>query len=118
MILTVLETAFQKLQPKETFSRNFKNFELKKFKNYIKTKMKSMDKQRTFEKEFLEVLNSFVPLKKTFVRANNTIAIMKWSQLEIEYLRMSTVENIKIYKTPKNHCRKSYKKERINLFQI
>ena len=118
MILTVLETAFQKLQPKETFSRNFKNFELKKFKNYIKTKMKSMDKQRTFEKEFLEVLNSFVPLKKTFVRANNTIAIMKWSQLEIEYLRMSTVENIKIYKTPKNHCRKSYNKERINLFQI
>ena len=80
--------------------------------------MKSMDKQRTFEKEFLEVLNTFVPLKKTFVRANNTIAIMKWPQLEIEYLRMSTVENIKIYKTPKNHCRKSYEKERINFFKF
>ena len=74
--------------------------------------MQSVGKYRTFEKGFLKVLNNLVPLKKTFVRADNTETIIKWSQLESEYLRMSTVENINIYKTLKNYCSKSYKKER------
>ena len=57
--------------------------------------MQSVGKYRTFEKGFLKVLNNLVPLKKTFARAN---VIIKWSQLESDYFRMSTVENINFIK--------------------
>ena len=63
----VLKTTFQKLQPQEIIYRNFKNIELNKFKNDIRTKAQSADNYETLEKEFLEALNKHVPSKKSLL---------------------------------------------------
>ena len=63
----VLKTTFQKLQPQEIIYRNFKNIELNKFKNDIRTKAQSADNYETLEKEFLEALNKYVPSKKSLL---------------------------------------------------
>ena len=63
----VLKTTFQKLQPQEIIYRNFKNIELNKFKNDIRTKVQSADNYETLEKEFLEALNKHVPSKKSLL---------------------------------------------------
>ena len=63
----VLKTTFQKLQPQEIIYRNFKNIELNKFKNDIRTKAESADNYETLEKEFLEALNKHVPSKKSLL---------------------------------------------------
>ena len=63
----VLKTTFQKLQPQEIIYRNFKNIELNKFKNDIRTKAQSGDNYETLEKEFLEALNKHVPSKKSLL---------------------------------------------------
>ena len=51
MISTVLKTTFQKDQPNKIFYRNFKNFELHKFKSDTKTKMQPVDRYKTLKKE-------------------------------------------------------------------
>ena len=120
MILTILKSTFPKAKPKQIVYRKFKNFDLKNFKNEIRTKMQSIDKYETFEEKFLKVLNKHAPLKKKFIRANHVPymtknlrkAIMKRSQLENKYIRNSTVENMNKYKKHKNFCSKLYKKER------
>ena len=120
MILTVLKTTFQKVKAKEIVYRNFKQFDMNKFKNDIREKLRSVNNYETFESEFLNVLNIHAPLKKKVIRANHVPymtkslrkAIMKRSQLESKYLRNSTVENMKIYKKQKNFCSRLYKKER------
>ena len=102
MILTILKSTFPKVKPKQIVYKKFKNFDLKNFKNEIRTKMQSIDKYETFEEKFLKVLNKHAPLKKTFIRANHVSymtknlrkAIMKHSQLENKYIRNCTVENM------------------------
>ena len=94
MILTILKSTFPKAKPKQIVYRKFKNFDLKNFKNEIRTKMQSIDKYETFEEKFLKVLNKHAPLKKKFIRANHVPymtknlrkAIMKRSQLENKYI--------------------------------
>ena len=53
MILTILKSTFPKAKPKQIVYRKFKNFDLKKFKNEIRTKMQSINKYETFEEKFL-----------------------------------------------------------------
>ena len=64
MILTVLKTTFQKVKAKEIVCRNFKQFDMNKFKNDIREKLRSVNNYETFESEFLNVLNIHAPLKK------------------------------------------------------
>ena len=120
MILTILNSTFPKVRPKQIVYRKFKNFDLNNFKNEIRTKMQLIDQYETFEEEFLKVLNKHAPLKKKFIRVNHAPymtknlrkAIMKRSQLENMYISNSTVENMNKYKKHKNICSKLYKKER------
>ena len=53
MIVIVLKTTFQKLQPKEIIYRNFENIELNKLKNDIRTKVQSAIITRHTRKSFL-----------------------------------------------------------------
>ena len=116
MILTVSKTTFQKVKAKDIVYRNFKQFDMNKFKNDVREKLQSVNNYETFESEFLNVLNINAPLKKKVIRANHVPymtkslrkAIMKRSQLESKYLRNSTVENMKIYKKQKNFCSRLY----------
>ena len=90
MILTVLKTTFQKVKAKEIVYRNFKQFDMNRFKNDIREKLRSVNNYETFESEFLNVLNIHASLKKKVIRANHVPymtkslrkAIMKRSQLE------------------------------------
>ena len=67
MILTVLKTTFQKVKAKEIVYRNFKQFDMNKFKNDIREKLRSVNNYETFESDFLNVLNIHAPLKKVKV---------------------------------------------------
>ena len=74
--------------------------------------MQSIDKYKTFEEQFLKVLNKDAPLEKTFIRANHVLymtknlrkTIMKRSQFENKYISNSTIENMNKYKRHKNIC--------------
>ena len=70
MILTILKSNFPEVRPKQIACRKFKNFDLNDFKTEIRIKVQSIDKYKTFENEFLEVLNKHASLKKTFIKAN------------------------------------------------
>ena len=102
MILTILKSTFPKAKPKQIVYRKFKNFDLKNFKNEIRTKMQSIDKYETFEEKFLKVLNKYAPLKKTFIRANHVPymtknlrkTIMKRSRLENKFIKYEEHKNI------------------------
>ena len=67
MILTVLKTTFQKVKAKEIVYRNFKQFDMNKFKNDIRETLRSVDNYETFESKFLNVLNIHAPLKKKVI---------------------------------------------------
>ena len=57
MILTVLKSTCLKVKTKEIIYRNLKNFNLKSFKNYTRTNIKSVENYDAFEKGFLKGLN-------------------------------------------------------------
>ena len=63
MILTILKTTFQKVKAKEIVYRNFKQFDMNKFKNDIREKLRSVNNHETFESEFRNVLNIHAPLE-------------------------------------------------------
>ena len=50
MKLAILKLLFKRINLKKLFAENLKNFELNKFKNKVRTKMKSMDNYRMFKK--------------------------------------------------------------------
>ena len=52
MILTILKSTFPKAKPKQIVYKKFKNFDLKNFKNGIRTKMQSNGKYETFEEKY------------------------------------------------------------------
>ena len=58
MIMNVLKSNFSQVKPKEIIYRNLKNFDLKSFKNDIRTKIQSVDNYDAFEKEFLNPFSS------------------------------------------------------------
>ena len=100
MILTILKSTFPEVRPNQIVYRKFKNFDLNNFKNEIRTKIQSIDKNETSEEEFLKVLNKHARLKKKFIRANHVRymtknfrkAIMKRSQLENKYISNSSLK--------------------------
>ena len=96
MILTVLKSTLPKVRPKQIVHKKIKNFDLNNFKNEIRTKMQSIEKHETFEKEFLKVLNkkndkrfsnrgySLFFLMGTFLKHLSLISnILKWQDCKI-----------------------------------
>ena len=77
LILTLLKTTVPRSQPKEIIYRDYKQFDLPKFKNELKNALtkENIDSCTKFNKQFLKVLNSYTFLKRKLLRANHATYI-------------------------------------------
>ena len=122
MVLTVLKSSFKKCEPKVISYRDYNNFNQAVFKEELRIIMSAniIYKYKTFEENFLMVLNKHAPLKKKTIRGNNVPymtktlrkAIMRRSELQTKYFKNGNVENLQTFKKQKNYCSRLYKKER------
>ena len=102
MVVTVLETTFHKSNPREIIYRDYSKFNEKTFNEILKDSLlgKNTFDYTVFEKILLNVLNTYAPVKKKVVRANNMPymtkvlrkAIMIRSGLEKKYYKSKSVE--------------------------
>ena len=74
MTMIVMKVIFKKQKPKIVFYHNYKIVDKKSFKEYLKLSPEAYDPSAFALKDFQNVcltsLNSFAPLKKKYVRAN------------------------------------------------
>ena len=70
MIVTVLETTFNKAKPKEITYRCYKNFDRRIFREKLKHELQNCENYTQYKSSFLKTLNGHAPLKKKIVRAN------------------------------------------------
>ena len=120
MIIAVMKMSFRKHSPKEIHYRNYKYFDQTKFKNNLNEKFnEGISNYESFKTTFIEVLDTHLPLRKKFFRANHAPyitrtfrkVIMCRSQLETKYLKTKTQTDLKLYKKQTNFCGKLYKRE-------
>ena len=114
MTITLMRVIFKKQKPKTIFYRNYKNFDKKSFKEYLKVSLEAYD----FQNVCLTSLISFAPLKKKYVRANQVSfmnkelknAVMVSSKLRNKFVKSRSVEDRKAYNKQRNMCIKLLKK--------
>ena len=122
MTVTVLKTTFPKAKPKILSYRDFSKYIEGNFRRDLRSKLSGIrsNDYETFEKAFLEVLNTHAPYKTKAVRANQKPymtkqlrkAIMRRSYLENKFYKYKTPADNRAYKKQKNYCNRLYKRER------
>ena len=71
MTITVLKSSFIKLNARETYYRDYKNFSSNSFRKDLTLSLDRINKGfDSFEDTFMKTLNRHAPMKKRFVRAN------------------------------------------------
>ena len=70
MIYAILKIKFEKLEPKKSIYRNFKQYDSEKFKLDICNSMSPMRTHAAFEKEIDSVLDKHAPKKTTILQGN------------------------------------------------
>ena len=110
-----MKVIFKKQKPKIIFYRNYKNFDKKSFKEYLKLSLEAYNPSEFAVKDFQNVcltsLNS-APLKKKYVRASQVsfmnkelkMAIMVRSKLRNKFLKSRSEEDRKAYNKQRNMC--------------
>ena len=129
MTVTVLKTEFTKPDPIQINYRDYKKFNSVKFKRDLHHKLHydltaSSDYDR-FHDILSEVLDSYAPIKKKFLRANNSPfmtktlrkMIMNRSRCKNRYFKNRTVENWENYRKLRNECVKLTKKVKREYFE-
>ena len=78
-LLTVTEfkMGFQKLKPKIIAYRDYKNVDNAKFRYDIVTATSNVDNFGVYKSTIFDILNSHVPIKKKYIRANRHVPIKK-----------------------------------------
>ena len=116
MTLTIMRKAFKKQRPRIINYRSFKHFSNEEFRKSLIDNLSNQiyvnndDGFNRFCKISIVTLNSFAPIKNTFVRANKMPFItkglsretMKWSRLRNNFLQKKTEETPKLYVKQKN----------------
>ena len=127
MTITVMKVIFKKQKPKIIFYCNYNNFDKKSFKEYLRLSLEAYDPSEFALKDFQNVcltsLNSFAPLKKKYVRANQASfmnkelkkAIMVRSKLRNKFLKSRSEEDRKTNNKQRNMCIKLLKKTKKKL---
>ena len=122
MTLTILKTEYVKADPIQINYRNYKNFSPTLFKTDLRSSLMENELSNrnfdTFQNTLYDILNKHAPLKKKFVRANNSPfmtkqlrkMIMNRSRSKNLYLKNKTVENWDKYRKLRNECVKLTKK--------
>ena len=122
MVVTVLKTTFHKSKPREIVYRDYSKFNEKTFNEILKDSLlgKNTLDYTVFEKIFLNVLNTYAPVKKKVVRANHMPymtkvlrnAIMKRSYLQKKYYKSKSLEDRHAFKRQRNYCNRMYEGEK------
>ena len=123
---------FQKQKPHIIRYRNYKNFSNERFRyeltcrlqNIETSKKKLDDELENFHECAKSVLNKIAPLKKKYVRANQSPfmnrtlhkAVMKRSRLRNEYLKNRTEENKLAFNQQRNICVTLFRKEKYDYY--
>ena len=118
MVVTVMKTNFRKPKPKIINYRNYRYFPNDRFREkgkYELSKVVLENSDKGFNK-FLDVckeaLNMYVPLKKKYIRGNNSQfvnrilskEIMKRSRLRNKFLKSKIEADKKNYVKQRNYC--------------
>ena len=121
MAVTVLKTTFPKAQPKIIYYRDYKNFDLSKFRIELREELKNSEAVGYFHFEvtFLKILEKHAPMKQKVLRANDKPymtkalrkAIMRRSTLKTKYLKDKSDESLKAFKKQKNYNKRLAKRE-------
>ena len=118
MTVTEFKISFQKLQPKITSYRDYKNFDNGKFRSDIwKMNFNTTDLEG-FMKTAFDIFNKNASIKRKYIRANEAPfmtkdlhkAIMKISQLRNKFLKSRNLSDEKDYTSQRNFCNKNVKK--------
>ena len=122
MIVTVLKTTFPKAKPKIISYRDYSKFVESDFRRDLRDNIRDIvvKDYDSFERTFLNALNTHAPCKKKTVRANQKSyvtkqlrkAIMNRSYLEHKFYRYQTADNCRAFKKQKKYCNRLYKRER------
>ena len=72
MTVTEFKMSFQKATPKIITCRDYKKFDNDNFSNEIKTFSNSEKDLGNFMKKVYQTFNTHAPMKKRYIRANNT----------------------------------------------
>ena len=118
MVVTVMKTNFRKLEPKIINYRNYRYFSNDRFREKVTSELSKVvleNSDKGFNK-FLDVckeaLNMYVPLKKKYIRGNNSQfmnrilskEIMKRSRLRNKFLKSKSEADKKNYVKQRNYC--------------
>ena len=116
LTITVLRTYFQKQSPVGITYRNYKKIDMNLFHFELNRKLNDSSLNCTnydeFESIFMELLNSWAPIRKKYVRANNapymnktlSKAIMTRSRVRNKFLKNPNNKNRGIYNKQRNYC--------------
>ena len=116
MTLTTLKTEYVKADPIQIYYRNYKNFSSTLFKTDLRSNLIENELSNrnfdTFQNTLYDILNKHAPLKKKYVRANNSPfmtkqlrkMIMNRSRSRNLYLKNKTVENWDKHRKLRNEC--------------
>ena len=132
--MTAFIMGFQKLKPKIVAYRDYPNFDNAKFRSDIVTKFRSeiiadtsnMDNFGMYKSTIFNIFNRHVPVKKRYIRANETLfmtkelpkAIMKRSIFRNIYFRkIQPIVTKKTRSTQRNLCKKLLKNTQISYFE-
>ena len=118
MVVTVIKTNFRKPKPKIVNYRNYRYFSNDRFREKVKSELSKVvleNSDKGFNK-FLDVckeaLNMYDPLKKKYIRGNNSPfmnrilskEIMKRSRLRNKFLKSKSEADKKNYVKQRNYC--------------
>ena len=123
LVVTVMKTSFPKSKPKTIYYRDYKKFDLQKFRKELREELRKtvIIGYAHFEYIFLQILERHAPTKQKVVRANDKPfmtkvlrkAIMRRSFLKNKYQKLKTDESNKAFKKQKNYTNRLLKKEQI-----
>ena len=129
MTVTVLKTEFVKSDPIKIHYRNYKNYNHSEFSNELRSRLSNDDtlckNYSNFQTILCQVLEKHAPLKKKYLRANNSPfmtkqlrkLIMNRSRCKNAYFKNKTVENWEKYRKLRNECVNLTKKVKRNYFE-
>ena len=110
MVITVLKIFYKKQKPKIIHYRNYKTFNANLFKEELNNELLNIDIiNAEFRSTVLSVLDKHAPIKRKYIRANNSAfmtkelraAIMQRSKLRQKFLKERTNDSKHLYNRQK-----------------
>ena len=128
MTVSVLKSHFPKQKPNIVSYRSYKRFRNNSFRTELDNELLKYDlcniEYQHFLNIFLDILNKHAPIKKKYIRANQSNfmtrklskAIMKRSKLRNRFLKEKTEASRKAYNIQRNYCVNLLKKTKREYF--